>query len=239
MEGYPARSIFSGELGGIDSASGLYIFRLRDDANVSSASDLNKPDNYRTYLGTEIAPFTGGFNISAGWREFRLSINGVYSLGSKTFDKIVSPASYSSCKHNQVSTETVQSQYSDLYSNHLNVRKDRIDRWTVSDTRGVTYPRIYDYFGEKYNFSSYNPMDYSIIDAIYLKNNSYLRIKSIILTYSLPEKAMRKIRLRGISFNVALNNFFTITGYDGMDPEVPGATYPTTRSVSAGMNIDF
>ena len=55
----------------------------------------------------------------------------------------------------------------------------------------------------------------------------------------LPEKAMRKIRLRGISFNVALNNFFTITGYDGMDPEVPGATYPTTRSVSAGMNIDF
>ena len=239
VEGYPARSIFSGDLGGIDSASGLYIFRLRDDANVSSASDLNKPDNYRTYLGTEIAPFTGGFNISAGWREFRLSINGVYSLGSKTFDKIVSPASYSSCKHNQVSTETVQSQYSDLYANHLNVRKDRIDRWTMSDTRGVTYPRIYDYFGEKYNFSSYNPMDYSIIDAIYLKNNSYLRIKSIILTYSLPEKAMRKIRLRGISFNVALNNFFTITGYDGMDPEVPGATYPTTRSVSAGMNIDF
>lgn len=82
-------------------------------------------------------------------------------------------------------------------------------------------------------------MDYSIVDAIYLKNNSYLRIKSIILSYSLPRNAAKAIRLRGVSFNVALNNFFTFTKYDGMDPEIPGATYPTTRSVSAGMNVDF
>ena len=82
-------------------------------------------------------------------------------------------------------------------------------------------------------------MDYSIIDAVYLKNNSYLRIKSIILSWSMPRDIVKKIRMRGVSFNVALNNFFTITGYDGMDPEIPGATYPTTRSVSAGMNIEF
>ena len=239
VQGYPAGAIFSGELAGVDSSSGLYQFKLRDDSVISNSTDLNKPDNYRTYLGTTIAPFTGGFNISAGYKDFRLVINGVYSLGSKAFDKIESPASYSSCKHSGVSTETVQSQYSDLYSNHLNVRADRTDRWTAENTSGAKYPRIYDYFGTKYNFSSYNPMDYSIIDAIYLKDNSYLKIKSVILSYSLPEKVMRKIRLRGIGFNFALNNFFTFTKYDGMDPEVPGATYPTTRSVSAGLNIDF
>ena len=55
----------------------------------------------------------------------------------------------------------------------------------------------------------------------------------------MPRDIVKKIRMRGVSFNVALNNFFTITGYDGMDPEIPGATYPTTRSVSAGMNIEF
>lgn len=239
VQGYPAGAIFSGQSAGIDSSSGLYQFKLREDAEINTSTDLNKPDNYRTYLGTTIAPYNGGFNISVGYKDFRLSISGVYSLGSKTFDKIDSPASYSTCRHSGVSTETVQSQYSDLYSNHLNVAKDRINRWTASNTSSVKYPRIYDYFGTKYNFDTYNPMDYSIIDAIYLKDNSYLRIKSVILNYSLPKAVMRKIRLREISFNVALNNFFTFTKYDGMDPEIPGATYPTTRSISAGMNIDF
>ena len=86
---------------------------------------------------------------------------------------------------------------------------------------------------------NYNPMDYSIIDAVYLKNNSYVRIKSIILTYSLPSEAVKKLRMRGLSFNISMNNFFTFTGYDGMDPEIPGATYPTTRSVSGGINVEF
>lgn len=239
VEGYPTGAIFSGKYAGIASDTGLYQFELRPDATISTATDLNKPDNYRYFLGTTIAPYTGGFNLSATWRQLRLSISGVYSFGCKTYENFRYPASYSNASHSGVSTETVQSQFSDLYGNHLNVEKDRTNRWTATHTTGVKYPRIYDYFDGKYNFASYNPMDSSIIDAVYLKNNSYLRIKSIILTYSLPGAAVKKMRMRGLSFNVSLNNFFTFTKYDGMDPEIPGATYPTTRSVSAGMNIDF
>ena len=239
VEGYPTGAIFSGKYAGIASDTGLYQFELRPDATISTATDLNKPDNYRYFLGTTIAPYTGGFNLSASWRQLRLSISGVYSFGCKTYENFRYPASYSNASHSGVSTETVQSQFSDLYGNHLNVEKDRTNRWTATHTTGVKYPRIYDYFDGKYNFASYNPMDSSIIDAVYLKNNSYLRIKSIILTYSLPGAAGKKMRMRGLSFNVSLNNFFTFTKYDGMDPEIPGATYPTTRSVSAGMNIEF
>lgn len=239
VEGYPTGAIFSGKYAGIASDTGLYQFELRPDATISTATDLNKPDNYRYFLGTTIAPYTGGFNLSASWKQLRLSISGVYSFGCKTYENFRYPASYSNASHSGVSTETVQSQFSDLYGNHLNVEKDRTNRWTTTHTTGVKYPRIYDYFDGKYNFASYNPMDSSIIDAVYLKNNSYLRIKSIILTYSLPGAAVKKMRMRGLSFNVSLNNFFTFTKYDGMDPEIPGATYPTTRSVSAGMNIDF
>ena len=239
VEGYPTGAIFSGKYAGIASDTGLYQFELRPDATISTATDLNKPDNYRYFLGTTIAPYTGGFNLSASWRQLRLSISGVYSFGCKTYENFRYPASYSNASHSGVSTETVQSQFSDLYGNHLNVEKDRTNRWTATHTTGVKYPRIYDYFDGKYNFASYNPMDSSIIDAVYLKNNSYLRIKSIILTYSLPGAAVKKMRMSGLSFNVSLNNFFTFTKYDGMDPEIPGATYPTTRSVSAGMNIDF
>lgn len=82
-------------------------------------------------------------------------------------------------------------------------------------------------------------MDMSIVDAVYLKDNSYLRVKSIVLTYSLPQKAVRKLKMRNLSFNLSLNNFFTFTKYDGLDPEIPGATYPTTRSVTGGLSLEF
>ena len=229
VEGYPVGAIFAGELGGVDSATGLYGFRLREDADIRSASDLNNPDNYRVYLGTTIAPYNGGLNLSVEWRGLRLSISGVYSFGAKCYDKIVSPASYLNARHSGVLTEEVQSQYSDLYANHLNVGRDRTDRWTASSPTGVTYPRIYDRFDARYSFAALNPMDYNIIDAIYLKDVSYLRIKSIILSYSFPK----------VTINLTLGNMLTLTRYDGMDPEVPGATYPTTRSVSLGVNVNL
>ena len=39
--------------------------------------------------------------------------------------------------------------------------------------------------------------------------------------------------------HLSLNNFFTITDYDGMDPETPGAVYPVSRSVTVGLSFGF
>ena len=239
VEGYPVGAIISGRYEGIDPVSGLYNFRLRPDAEVLTPGDLNDPDNYRWYLGTTIAPFTGGFNVSASWKLLRLSISGVYSFGNKVYEMIDSPASYLNARHDGVSTESVQSQYSDLYSNHLNVRRDRTSRWTESNSSGALYPRIYDCYGTRYNFAQTNPMDWNIVNAIYLKDVSYLRIKSIVLSCELPQAWLEKIRMEKICFNLSLNNMITISSYDGMDPEVPGATYPTTRSVSLGVSLGF
>ena len=239
VEGYPVGAIISGRYEGIDPVSGLYNFRLRPDAEVLTPGDLNDPDNYRWYLGTTIAPFTGGFNVSASWKLLRLSISGVYSFGNKVYEMIDSPASYLNARHDGVSTESVQSQYSDLYSNHLNVRRDRTSRWTESNSSGTLYPRIYDCYGTRYNFAQTNPMDWNIVNAIYLKDVSYLRIKSIVLSCELPQAWLEKIRMEKICFNLSLNNMITISSYDGMDPEVPGATYPTTRSVSLGVSLGF
>ena len=82
-------------------------------------------------------------------------------------------------------------------------------------------------------------MDYNIVNSIYLKDVSYLRIKTILLSCDLPDKWLKKLHLRSLGLNLSMNNMLTITGYDGMDPEVPGATYPTTRSVSLGLSIGF
>ncbi len=237
VEGYPVGALITGKYVGIDTETGLYSYKLRPDTVITGTKDLNKADNYRYFLGSTIAPFTGGFNLTVSYKLLRLSVSGVYAFGHKVYDKIESPASYLNARHPELSTETVQSQYSDLYSNHLNVMKDRTDRWTESNKNGVKYPRIYDHFGQKYNFDMSNPMDYNIIDAIYLKDVSYLRIKTVVLSCNLPDRWLRKMKFSNFSFNLTLGNPLTFTSYEGMDPEVPGATYPTTRTVSFGINI--
>ena len=237
VEGYPVGALITGRYTGIDKETGLYSYELRPDTVISTSKDLNKADNYRYFLGSTIAPFTGGFNLTFSYKILRLSVSGVYAFGHKVYDKIESPASYLNARHPELSTETVQSQYSDLYSNHLNVMKDRTDRWTQSNPTGTKYPRIYDHFGTKYNFDMSNPMDYNIIDAIYLKDVSYLRIKNVVLSCNLPDRWLRKMKFSNFSFNLTLGNALTFTSYEGMDPEVPGATYPTTRSVSFGINL--
>lgn len=236
VEGYPAGALFAGDCGGIDPSTGLYAFRLRDDADLKTAADLGNPDNYRTYLGTTIAPWSGGCNITLDYKHFHLSASGVYFLGGLAYDKIVSPASYLNARHEGIPTEEVQSQFSDLYANHLNVTRDRTSRWTEETPAGVLYPRIYDRFDARYNFAHTNPMAGDIVDAIYLRDVSYFRLKTVILSWDLPETAVRKVRMKGLRFTFTLGNILTLTAYEGMDPEVPGATYPTSRSVSFGIH---
>lgn len=235
-EGYPVGAIYSGQLTGIDPETGLYTFRLRPDAEIRTATDLNKPDNYRYYLGTDEAPVTGGFNVTAKWKDLRLSINGVYSAGAKTFEYIQPPASYNNAEGDV--TESTQTFLNDLYAQHLNVRKEAADRWTEENTDG-TYPRIWNPIGDNYGFSYYNPTSPEITRGAFLKKLSYMRIKSIVLGYSLPEKLLTKSGLSEVDFSLSLNNFFTVTSYDGMDPETPGATYPISRSVMFSVNIGF
>jgi len=36
-----------------------------------------------------------------------------------------------------------------------------------------------------------------------------------------------------------LENFFTFTDYQGLDPETSGINYPTMRQASFGVNVSF
>lgn len=239
-EGYPVNAIYSGKYTGIDPETGLYTYQLRPDAEIHTATDLNKPDNYRYYLGTNEAPITGGFNVAAEYKGIRLSINGTFATGAKAYEYIQSPASYSSVYDSDKLTynEPIPVFQNDLFAQHLNVPKAAADRWTNNNTDG-TYPRVWNPFGVSYGFSYYNPMHPEITRGVYLVNLSYVRIKNIILGYTLPKKLISKSFLSNVDFSLSLNNFFTFTNYSGMDPETPGATYPISRSVMFSVNVGF
>ena len=50
---------------------------------------------------------------------------------------------------------------------------------------------------------------------------------------------LQRMGLSYLMMYFTMNNFFTFTGYSGIDPETPGATYPVTRSMSFGLSVGF
>lgn len=81
----------------------------------------------------------------------------------------------------------------------------------------------------------------------YLENGSYLRLSTLTLGYTFTKLGDW---LKSLQLYATCNNVFTITGYDGIDPEVnlggltPGidyreSTYPHTRSFIIGAKINF
>jgi len=94
--------------------------------------------------------------------------------------------------------------------------------------------------GNSYVFES------SIYNSYYLEDAGYIKIDNIDLGYTLPVKIKN---IESIRFNASLRNWFTFTKYTGIDPEVPisgqtpgydnNFTYPTIKSLTFGLNINF
>ena len=238
--GYPLGSIFAGKSMGINPETGLYKYKLRPDADILKPTDLSDVNNYIYYKGTSTAPVTGGFNFSFSWKTLSLSVGGAYSLGGKVVDEITSPVSYNTISVTGMSSgEKIPTSENDLYVNHLNVRKDVTNRWTEDNRTGTKYPRIIDTYGERLYYDQIYPTSSTITRATMLENVSFLRVKNMSLSYSLPLDVVSKMGISSLSFSFILTNLFTITNYSGLDPETPGATYPLSRSCSFGLSLGF
>ncbi|MCX6219653.1 MAG: TonB-dependent receptor [Bacteroidia bacterium] len=80
-----------------------------------------------------------------------------------------------------------------------------------------------------------------------LQDASFLRVKSVKLSYTLPQRIVDKIKSKGINVYVNGDNLFTFTKYPGTDPERRmdgpnggrGFYYPQVRTLNAGIDIKF
>jgi TonB-linked SusC/RagA family outer membrane protein len=76
----------------------------------------------------------------------------------------------------------------------------------------------------------------------YLEDASFLRVRNIMLAYSLPASLINRAKLRSVRVFAQGQNLFTATRFLGYDPEnnsgvVTGAKYPTLRQVTFGLNL--
>ncbi|MCT4644069.1 MAG: TonB-dependent receptor, partial [Carboxylicivirga sp.] len=94
-----------------------------------------------------------------------------------------------------------------------------------------------------------NTSDYIYRSDLVVQDASYMRIKQIQLGYTLPKSLTQKIKLQRVRAFVSLDDYFTFTKYEGMDPEagsnednrqgIDKGLYPTTKKVMFGLNVNF
>lgn len=68
---------------------------------------------------------------------------------------------------------------------------------------------------------------------------SFIRLKSVYLSYDLPNKTLTKLGARKISIYAQGYNLLTITGYRGLDPETGGIFTPLIRTFTGGLHVSF
>ncbi|MBD3588474.1 SusC/RagA family TonB-linked outer membrane protein [Bacteroides sp. GM023] len=235
--GYPLGSIISGKVQGIDKKLGIYTYEARPDAIFTTAADRRDEFNYSFYLGTSNAPINGGYSISVSYKNINLSLGGSYSLGGKILNNIDCPVSYSTLYANVL--EHVPTQENDLYVNHLNVRKDAINRWTPDNPITNGHPRIIDAYGEDLGVDDFVPSLKFITKASMLEDVSYFKLGSLMIGYNFTGSWMQKVCINSLALSFSVSNLFSITNYSGIDPETPGAVYPTPRTFSMGLSVGF
>jgi len=112
-----------------------------------------------------------------------------------------------------------------------------LNAWTPSNTN-TSYPRL-TVADPNGNFTNPSTFD--------LQSGAYMRIKSIQLGYNFPKSILSTLDISKLRVYVAGDNLFTITNYNGFDPEFSGGNnntvgvdqgvYPTARTIRVGLDV--
>lgn len=198
-------------------------------------------ENDKTNIGSPLPKWTFGWNNTLRYKQFDLNffING--SVGNKVGNYLKMKLTHmNSAWVNQLTDvknrahlapkDGVRSAY--WYDNIANV---------VVTNPGGTMPRA----------SVNDPNDNDAWSDRYIEDGSYVRLKSITLGYTFSPMLVKKIGLTALRLTFNATNLFTITGYDGYDPEIGVSTasandfgldngrYPSPTTFAFGLNASF
>ena len=86
--------------------------------------------------------------------------------------------------------------------------------------------------------------EYTEFDSRLLEDASFLRLKNVMISYSLPQRLLERNRVfSGVRFYVQGQNLLTFTKFSGLDPEgtanIYAAQYPMARQYTFGIDITF
>lgn len=234
---YPTNGVFN-------SANTVWPGDLKfKDVNGDGKID----ENDCTVIGNPMPDFTFGWNNTFRYKNFDLSIfiNGSYGNDVMNYLSI-------GLTH-----------MNSAWSNQLNTVNDRARLVPIDPSK--VYPAGQFWYNDINNVMVANPgtkipravtadpNDNDRISDRYIEDGSYIRLKNISLGYTFDSKMLRKIGLQSLRVYANIQNLWTITGYDGYDPEVGASTqdssglvygldfgrYPSPTVYSFGLNISL
>ena len=194
-----------------------------DDNGRFTYEDINGDgeinDEDRTYIGSPHPDFTYGLNIDLGYKGFDFSAFFTGSQGNDIYNY-----------------EKIFQDFPTFFNGNRSTRV--LDSWTP-DNRDATLPAL----SQTITNSETNPNSYFVEDG------SYFRMKNLQVGYTINKKTTEKFGLDMFRIYIQGTNLFTITKYNGVDPEiisydnltlgVDNQTYPLAQIYTLGLNIKF
>lgn len=223
--GYDVDTWYMTEWAGVDPETGQgQWFTTDEDGNRVKTFDYGEASKHKVNCGSYTPDFFGGFSTDLSWKNIDMSAMFSYSVGGKIYN-------YSRFEYDS------DGAYVDR--NQMNLK----DGWTRWEKPGdiATHPQAI--YGNNTNSNRGS--------SRLLEDGSYLKMKSLSIGYNL---ALPKWHISNVRIYFSGENLFTITGFSGIDPELPvtvtnakagntkitgvaSSVYPQTRKFMFGLNI--
>lgn len=193
--------------------------------NLDGSEDNVVDENDQTVISHSSPKFFGGMNNTFRYKNFELSVFLSGSFGNEVFNE-------STFRLSGGIPLAWQNLSKDFWDNRWTPENPTNSYGTFSvDTRNTTS---------------------LMTNSYYVEDASYVKLKSVSLSYTIPAFILKKIGLGNVT-NAKVyatgDNLYTWTNYTGFDPEVDSGnalltgfdrvSYPRTRSYILGVNVTF
>ena len=202
---------------------------LNGDGIINTGAGTVADPGDRKIIGNSTQRFQFGANMSVGYKGFDLSVmlqgvgkrdvsmggHALYAFGGGGADGVFHPVYYNQTDYWKAIS------YDPADPNYM-----------VPENPNAKLFRIY---GQAANSGSNTRTSDK-----YLQDGSYMRIKNVTLSYTVPQQWIQKIHLNQLRLYVSVENLATFTSLPkGYDPENLSWSYPFYRTWSIGANVSF
>lgn len=175
-----------------------------------------------TFIGNPYPKVFGGLTNSFSWKGFDLSILITGTYGNDVYNYLARVNS----NPNQINISRNMMIQAMQYAKPV-TGEDGVVKLSNPETN---IPRI----------SNGPNGNYGRITDKYVEDGSFLRLKNVSISYSLPAALIAKQKIiRGARFTFGAQNLLTLTGYSGYDPEVGGYVGRDASSANQAIGLDF
>ena len=211
--GQPLNVILGFHFAGVDPQTGLaQVQDVNKDGRILASSSYNQQGGDYIRIGQSSPDWYAGLSNTLQYQNFELNV----------FLQYASQKGYNVFSYN--------------YSNFgwlSNGFTDYLGYWKAPGDIARLPKPTYNYEPTAYNFQR---SDAGFTDA------SYLRFKTVVLTYDFPAVMLQRLRMSHLKLFVRAENLITITGFKGYDPALAGSSYlqtPTLKTVQLGIQANF